>query len=251
MMGKVHMSGIVPKLTIPKPETEIVASDIAVGSSVFLNVNGAPREFLVVNHGIPSDSSLYDSSCDGLWLMMKDLYTTMKWDATNNSYSASDVHSYLKNTFLGLLDADVQSAIKEVKIPYKTSSGSSGSLASGANGLSVKVFLLGAYETGFDSADVTSTVTVDATAVDGALLEFFSGTGDSAANRIAYYNGTATNWWLRTAISTYGNYVVDITYQGKFAGHSSYTYSYGVRPALILPLNTVFDGETLLFKGVG
>ena len=69
-MGKAIVVGgcLNPK----KPVTAIMASDIAVGSSVYLLENGSPVEWIVVNQGIPSSSSLYDSSCDGTWLMRKD-----------------------------------------------------------------------------------------------------------------------------------------------------------------------------------
>ena len=38
---------------------------IPVGSVVKIGVNGKSYDFLVVNQGIPSNSSLYDSTCDG------------------------------------------------------------------------------------------------------------------------------------------------------------------------------------------
>ena len=70
-MGKVIMSGIVPLLKAPV--TEILAQDIAVGSTVKLMEGGTAVEYLVVNQGIPSNSSLYDASCDGTWLLRKAL----------------------------------------------------------------------------------------------------------------------------------------------------------------------------------
>ena len=44
----------------------------AIGSIVKLKVNGAAKEFIVVHQGKPS--SLYDESCNGTWLLMKDIY---------------------------------------------------------------------------------------------------------------------------------------------------------------------------------
>lgn len=41
-------------------------STLAVGSSVYLNVGGVRKEFLVVHQGLPS--SMYDASCNGTWL---------------------------------------------------------------------------------------------------------------------------------------------------------------------------------------
>ena len=215
-------------------------SSLAVGTIVKLNVNGTPKDFIIVNQGKPGNSTLYDDSCDGMWLMMKDLYEKRAWDSTNNDYANSDVHAYLNGTFLGLLDSDVQSIIKQVKIPYIKGSKSS-SLASGSNGLSTKVFLLAANETGATSSDFV------ALADEGAKLSYFeSGTGDTAnSKRIAYYNGTATKWWFRTPYSATADNVNAVDTNGKPNGGSLCTYAeMGIRPALIIPsdlLTTVND----------
>ena len=44
----------------------------AVGSIVKLKVGGTAKEFLVGHQGKPS--SMYDESCDGTWLLMKDSF---------------------------------------------------------------------------------------------------------------------------------------------------------------------------------
>lgn len=46
----------------------------AVGSIVKIKVNGAAKDFIIVHQGKPS--SVYDDSCNGTWLLMKDIYTT-------------------------------------------------------------------------------------------------------------------------------------------------------------------------------
>lgn len=38
-----------------------------------LNEKGTPVDYLVVNQGIPEDSPLYDASCEGTWLLRKDI----------------------------------------------------------------------------------------------------------------------------------------------------------------------------------
>ena len=151
-------------------------SALSVGSSVYLNVNGTKTEFLVVNQGLPS--SLYDSSCNGTWLLMKQIYTTRTWDSSNNDYENSDIHSYLNGTFLGLLDSDIQAAVKQVKIPYRKGTGSGGSTVSGSSGLSTKIFLLSGYELGWTTSNSSYFP------VDGAKLSYFdSGTGTTANNK--------------------------------------------------------------------
>jgi len=78
----------------------VVLSSLEVGSVVYLNENGSPVEYLVVNQGIPESSSLYDSSCDGTWLLRKDLISTSTWGNTYSVYQNSGIHTYLNGDFL-------------------------------------------------------------------------------------------------------------------------------------------------------
>lgn len=200
---------------------------MSVGSTVKLKLGGTARDFLVVHQGLPS--SMYDSSCNGTWLLLKDIYTTRTWDSSNNDYKNSDIHSYLNGTFLNLFDNDIKNAIKQVKIPYQNGTGSGGSVASGANGLSCKIFLLSGYEVGFSTSDSSYFPR------DGAKLSYFSsGTGSAANNkRIANYNGSATRWWLRSPNSSDTNLVWDVYSNGSYLDWR-YVSAYGVRPALVL-----------------
>lgn len=230
------------------PMTGILASDIAVGSSVYLMENGVAAEYLVVNQGKPSGSSLYDDSCDGTWLLRKDLYESRAWHSSNsNSYKASTIHSYLNSTFLGLLDSDIQEVVKQVKIPYVNGTGSGGSVASGANGLSAKIFLLSGYEVGFTTS-VSSYFPVD-----GAKLDYFesgdTSGGTNRAKRFAYLNGKAAHWWLRSPYTNYADYAWGVNTGGSYGGGYC-SNSLGIRPALVLPSTAVFDEETLILKGV-
>lgn len=207
----------------------VLLSTKAVGSTVKLKVNGTAKEFIVVHQGKPS--SLYDDSCNGTWLLMKDIYENRVWQSGNiNKYESSDIHTYLNNTFLNLFDSNIKDAIKQVKIPYRKNGGSGGTNQSGANGLSCKIFLLSGYEVGWTSSDNQYFPQ------DGAKLSYFeSGTGTSANNkRIAKLNGSAANWWLR---SPYTYYASSVWYVGSSGGYFSgnASDSYGIRPALILP----------------
>lgn len=200
---------------------------MSVGSTVKLKLGGTARDFLVVHQGLPS--SMYDSSCNGTWLLLKDIYTTRTWDSSNNDYKNSDIHSYLNGTFLNLFDNDIKNAIKQVKIPYQNGTGSGGSVASGANGLSCKIFLLSGYEVGFSTSDSSYFPR------DGAKLSYFSsGTGSAANNkRIANYNGSAAYWWLRSPNTGSTHGVWDV-YSGGNYGSWVCSNTYGVRPALVL-----------------
>lgn len=212
-----------------------------VGESVFLNINGIPTEFLVVHHGIPSGSVVYDSSCDGTWLFMKNIYGHKAWNSSSaNNYSKSTIHTYLNGTFLGLFDTDVQNAIKQVKIPYgvyNPNDSITATVNSGANGLSTKIFLPSTGECGHDH------VGYDYQAYDGENLEYFvdtNSTGDDS-KRIAYFNGEVSRWWSRTCRggSQGSAYYVDTT--GRFSYESVTSSHGGLRPMLIMPPETVFD----------
>ena len=211
----------------------------AVGTIVKLNINSTPTNFIVVNQGIPESSPLYDESCNGTWLLMENIYQNTQWNSSNvNDYANSTINSYLNNTFFGLLDADIQAVVPEVKIPYRPGSGTSGAINSGANGLPVKIFLLGGYEVGW------TTSASSYFPVDGAKLSYFiSGTGsDANVKRVAKLNGNAAVWWLRSPYLYYSGYAWCVNSDGS---HGNYhcSYSYGVRPALILPSLLFVDDD--------
>lgn len=203
-------------------------SSLAVGSTVYMKVNGVSKAFLVVNQGRPS--TVYNTSCNGTWLLMKDLYESRAWDSSNNDYANSDIHSYLNNTFVNLFDSDIKSVIKQVKLPYTQGTGSGGSLKTGSNGLSAKVFLL-------SYAEVMATTHSCANA-EGAALSHFNGA--AAADRIAYLNGSAANWWLRSPDTDTTDGVWRVRSTGS-DGRYSVTNSHGIRPALILPSSAKID----------
>ena len=221
----------------------ILASDIAVGSSVYLMENGTAAEYMVVHQGLPS--SMYDASCDGCWLLRKDRYEKRQWNSSDsNSYKDSTIHSYLNSTFLGLFDSGTQDAIKEVKIPYVNGTANS-SVASGANGLAAKIFLLSDYEVGFTTDDNRYIPVV------GAKLSYFSsGTGTAACNlRMVIVDGLAVSWWLRDPMTLNTTYARNVMNSGSCGGDTCSKRS-GIRPAFVLPSTAVFDETTMLLKGV-
>lgn len=217
-------------------------SEYTVGSTVYLRENGTPVEYLIVHKGLPNET-LYDPSCDGVWLLRKDIYTRNQWDDYNNNYKQSTVHNFLNDTFLNLFNTATQKAIKQVKIPYHNEAGSVGSVDSGANGLDTKVFLLSAYEVGW-----TTNVNMHIP-IDGACISYFSGLTSVHANRIAKFGGEAAIWWLRSPHKFNTNDIWNVATNGGY-GSNGCVSTMGVRPALILPYNAMFDEETGIFGGV-
>lgn len=206
----------------------------AVGSIVKIKVNGASKDFIVVQQGNPN-TSIYDSSCAGTWLLMKDIYTTSTF-GNNNSYKDSSIHTYLNGTFYNLIDSNIRAAIKQVKIPYQNGTGSGGSLATGSNGLSTKVFLLSGYEVGWTTSDNSYFPK------DGVRLAYFGNSYGGNSKRVAYNGSSAAVWWLRSpdAYSSSNVWYVGADGSGNYGWYDD---SDGVRPAFILPSTLVVSDD--------
>lgn len=205
----------------------VTLSSKAIGSTIKLKVNGSARNFIVVHQGKPS--SVYDDSCNGTWLLMQDIYENRAWHSSNtNDYANSTIHSYLNSTFLNLFESNIKNAIKQVKLPYRKGSGTSTTVTSGSNGLSAKIFLLSATETSFDFSYMPSG--------EGAELAYFKGCADNSSDskRVAYLNGSATYWWLRSPYCGGFYYALCVGSNGDW-NFSGCSVSFGIRPALILP----------------
>lgn len=205
----------------------VTLSSKAIGSTIKLKVNGSAKDFIVVHQGKPS--SVYDDSCSGTWLLMKDIYENRQWHSSDtNDYANSTIHSYLNSTFLAMLDSNIQKAIKQVKLPYRKGSGTSTTVTSGSNGLPAKIFLLSATEMSFNFSYMPSG--------EGAELAYFKGCADNSSDskRVAYLNGSATYWWLRSPHCGSFNYALYVNSDGGW-GNRNCSDSYGIRPALILP----------------
>ena len=204
----------------------------AVGSKVQLKLGGVKKNFIIVHKGKPS--SLYDDSCNGVWLLQEDIQETRQWQSTNvNKLESSEIQAYLNSTYLALFDANIQAQIKQVKIPYRQNGGSGGTDRSGANGLSCKIFLLSAKEVGFSDTYIPN---------DGAKLDYFNSGNGTDTKRVAKYNGSATFWWLRSPRTVNTDFVWDVDSDGQYSGSFAIT-TYGVRPALVLPTDLLVSDD--------
>ena len=201
---------------------------LAVGSSVYVKRTGASIEFIVVHQGLP-DANLYDASCDGTWLLMKNIFSTSQiWDSTDNDYANSDVKKMLDSEFIYY---NVNASIKQVKLPYHKGTGSGGSVSSGANGLSARLFLLSTKEVG--SIGVSGNVPID-----GTCLDYFKG---GYTTLRAYYNGNLTDWYLRTPYTSGTTSIYTVLSNMGFIGAGTCSAASGLRYAFILPKDMMYD----------
>lgn len=209
-------------------------ADIAVGSVVKTKFNNTTTEFIVAHQGKPS--SMYDDSCNGTWLLMKDIYQNRQWNTSqSNNYGASTINTYLNGEFLNQFDEETRGWIKQVKIPYVNGSGSSASVASGGDGLPVYVFLLSAYE-----VKITKSYSQNVPA-DGSTLTYFVNAAESAVDeiRISNLGGAPSDYFLRSPYQMDSSFAMGV----KDTGAPTYigcTDSQGIRPAFVLDGNTLY-----------
>lgn len=212
---------------------------LEVGTLVKMNINGAPWEWRIVHQGLPGD--MYDSSCDGCWLLLENIYETRQWNSKNeNGYGNSTIYPYVNGDFFARLDVGIQSQVKEVKIPYRPGTGTGENVSSGGNGLLCKAFLLSSTELGFVSSNSYKFP------IEGSKLSYFQDCNENPVSdegkRVAKMDGTNTAWATRTPDRTFPASNDFVGTSGRLNFNSA-TTAYGIRPALILPSTAKVDDD--------
>lgn len=211
--------------------------DLAVGTVLSLTVNGTVLEYTVAHQGLPS--SLYDSSCNGTWLVQSTT-ANLSWESSTwygnqsssrgiNDYENSDVHAYLNNTIYNYFDDGVKSAIKEVKIPYVKGTGDVGVVKTGADGLTTKLFLPSVEELYNEAADLVPYML-------GAPL---SGSSDGELRKLLTTDGSARRYWFRTVDDD--NYRAYYWHVYDTVTSADADTSYAIRVTMVLDSDAVID----------
>ena len=192
----------------------------AVGSIIKLKESGTLVEFYVAKHD-------YENGLNGngrTLIVRKDCYDMRAFSSSNNAYANSSLDSWLCNTYLKLLDADIQAAIGTTKF-YYTPGNSNATVTT----LQRAVFQLSLTELG-KSASYAKT--------EGSALPIAS------TLQIAYRNGSAVVQWTRTPNTSYTGFVCYLGTSGG-VGYGGCSDSRGSRPAFTLPstLSVSDDGS--------
>ena len=196
--------------------------DVAVGEIVKLKENGASKDYIVVHQGLPG--FMYDSSCNGTWLLRKNPVenVTQSWNKAN--YAWSEIDSWLTSTMYQKYQAAIRPHIKQALIPSVSSSR--------------RVFLLSMYELGFANIKTDDGGT---SRKDGEKLSYFNLTNQSDPKRTA--NSTYSS---RSAViypdSSDNKAYWCVSNDGSF-GAVNILVPLSVRPALILDTDNVFVSD--------
>lgn len=193
-------------------------STITPGAILYLNESGSPVPFYIAKHD-------YESGLNGAGrtlVVRKDCYDMRVFSNSSdsrNGYEYSALDSWLCNTYLKLLDIDIQTAIGTTKFyytpRYRESDTTVGTLRRA-------VFQLSLTEFGKSSSSAN---------VEGEALPIAS------TLQNAFLNGSRSIQWTRTPTSGNNNYVF---FLGALGGVNTYSYynSAGSRPAFTLPAIT-------------
>ena len=193
---------------------------IDVGTMIKLNESGSPVEFYIAKHD-------YESGLNGTGrtlIVRKDCYDTRAFNGSGNAYANSSLDSWLCNTYLTLLDADIQTAIGTTKFYYTPGNGNTT-----VTTLQHAVFQLSLTELGKTGKYANT---------EGTALPIAS------TLQIAYHNGSAVTQWTRTPY-TNNKYYAYYLYTNGAAGGNSCNSSYGSRPAFTLPSDFIITGDML------
>ena len=194
--------------------------DKAEGSIIKIAESGTPVAFYIAKHN-------YEAGLngDGRTLMVrKDCYDSRTFSSSNNAYANSSLDSWLCNTYLTLLDADIQTAIGTTKFYYTPGNGNTT-----VTTLQRAVFQLSLTELG--KSDIYAKK-------EGTALPIAS------TLQSAYNNGSAVAQWTRTPLTNGKNGVF-----GLISGGTTYRFSYserhGSRPAFTLPSDFIITDDML------
>lgn len=183
--------------------------ELLTGTVVYMNVDGIRTPYIVVHQGNP-DTAVYGASCNGTWVLMKDIYSLTHWQARQNTYyhSSDCLVRQLAQSFPSKLDTVIQNNL----IPLKL--------------LNIQ----------YSWQDISGDKVFPLTSDDLSNMDYFS--DGVVSKRIAQYNGAATDYWLRDPDS-YGAKIKYVTKSGTIStfDENSYPGGYqgkGFRPMYIL-----------------
>ena len=171
---------------------------------VYIKEDGKYVPFLVIDNGYEKGSTLI--------LREEILVETKRMNEYSSYYKDSEIDRYLNGSYYENLK-EIHSLIESTAVEIVKDE-AIGSTGDGTEKINRNVFLLSAYELGFDMEK------------EGKRLGYFS----NPDNRICYLNGESVSWLLRTPNTWERSVVCCLTYDGALGSWNAYTKC-GIRPA--------------------
>ena len=171
---------------------------------VYIKEDGKYVPFLVIDNGYEEGSTL---------LLREEILTeTKRMNEYSSYYKDSEIDRYLNGSYYENLK-EIHSLIESTAVEIVKDE-AIGSTGEGTEKINRNVFLLSAYELGFDMEK------------EGRRLGYFS----NPDNRICHLNGESVSWLLRTPNTWERSVVCCLTYDGALGSWNAYDQG-GIRPA--------------------
>lgn len=205
--------------------TKTPLGELSLGTIVKLNESGAPIEFYVAKHN-------YEQGLNGVGrtlLVRKDIHSLQHYDSSKYSLTALD--SFLRNTWVNLLDSHVRELAGTTKI-YSPEGGGGSSLEK----IYRAAFILSSTELGVSGSGM---VTVGTALPTATLLK-----------QQAFLNGSSTSMGMRTADDYSSSYTYSCHWaRGQISASKIYIDSdtiVGCRPCITIPAETILSKDLLI-----
>ena len=187
----------------------IPLNTITPGAILYLNESGSPVPFYITKHD-------YESGLNGAGrtlVVRKDCYDIRAF-GKDNAYAGSALDSWLCNTYLKSLDADIQAEIGTTKFYYTRNA-----YDAKVTTLQRAVFQLSLTELGITESSANT---------EGSALPI------ARTLKIAHRNGSAVSQWTRTPFKFSTSTVFYLDNRGIVYSNGC-SFGYGSRPAFTLP----------------
>ena len=204
------------------PQAGTPLSELAEGTLIKIQENGAPVEFYLAKHN-------YEPSLNGEGrelFVRKDCYSAMAFDDTSNIFNNSDIAMWLNYTYFNLFSAAVKSLIGTTSFPTY-GGGSVYSVVKNIGLLSMRE--MGGYVS-------------DNLADEGSPLPIVS------TLKKATLNGEAISWWTRSPVLTNTSSAWLLNENGTSVFISVSSQSPAARPCFTLPSTATVDQDLNLIE---
>ena len=232
----VESEGLVSEGVTPKLGTPL--SELAEGTIIKINENGAPVEFYLAKHNYEPDLNGPGREL----LVRKEVHSRGRWNNTlRTTYASSTIHNWFVKTYSNMLSSYVRNIISTTKIYYTI--GDRNNMNVGT--LETSIFQLSATEYGYSNEGKRMNIEGSATPM-GKTLQYASLNGDhtgqwtrSPNTYVSSTGGTGAGIWSISALGTDGNN--DIGYID--ANSDSY-----YRPSFCISSQAIVDLENNLIE---
>ena len=213
----VESEGLVSEGVTPKLGTPL--SELAEGTIIKINENGAPVEFYLAKHNYEPDLNGQGREL----VVRKGCYDKRPWHSSQvNAWVSSTILSWLNSGYKALLDANIQEAIGTTTYHY-TPGDDNNTVTTRADA----VFLLSLAELGQSNRYANA---------EGSALPIVD------TLEVAYLNESAIAQWTRSAYTNTYLYAWVLDSRGSINNHGC-TSSNGSRPVFTLPNTITVNSE--------